>query len=72
MFKIIAVNAAATCRAIVRAVPGTIIDIMGLAGVGLISYGAWLIYAPAGFIVGGSLLLAAAIVLGAKSSRRPS
>lgn len=44
-----------------------IIDLAGLAGATAIAYGAWLIYEPAGFIVGGMLLLAAAW-LGARSS----
>jgi hypothetical protein len=33
-------------------------DIAGLAGAGSIAYGAWSIYAPAGFIVGGIMLIA--------------
>lgn len=32
-------------------------DSLLLAGAGCVSYGAWLIYPPAGFIVGGLLLL---------------
>lgn len=32
-------------------------DSMIMAGVGLVSYGAWLVYEPAGFITGGVLLL---------------
>lgn len=48
-------------RAIGRALPGTIVDAAGLAGVASISYGAWLIYVPAGFIVGGALLLIGAV-----------
>ncbi len=35
-------------------------DGAGLAGAGLVAYGAWMIYAPAGFIVGGGLLMAGA------------
>lgn len=35
-------------------------DGAGLAGAALIAYGAWLIYVPAGFIVGGLMLLIAA------------
>jgi len=35
-------------------------DALGLAGCGLLSYGAWLCYAPAGFIVAGLMLLAGA------------
>jgi hypothetical protein len=36
-------------------------DALALAGAILVSYGAWLVYRPAGFIVGGALLLAASI-----------
>jgi hypothetical protein len=42
-------------------------DMAGLAGVGLVSYGAWLAYHPAGFIAGGGLLLAGAWIAGSKS-----
>lgn len=38
-------------------------DIAGIAGVASISYGAWLTYAPAGFLVGGVLLLGGAIAV---------
>lgn len=34
--------------------------ILGLSGAGLLAYGAYLIYQPAGFVVGGVLLLVAA------------
>lgn len=44
-----------------------IVDVAGLAGFGSASYGAWLIYEPAGFITGGVLLLAFAVSVGAKS-----
>lgn len=37
-----------------------LIPFLVIAGAGLLSYGAYLIYAPAAFIVGGLLLLAAA------------
>lgn len=37
------------------------IDAVALGGAGCIAYGAWLIYAPAGFIVGGGLLIIAAV-----------
>lgn len=33
-----------------------------LAGAGLIAYGCWRIYAPAGFITGGVLLIAGVIL----------
>ena len=42
-------------------------DLAGIAGAGLSAYGAWLIYPPAGFIVGGALLIAGACLL----SRQP-
>lgn len=45
-----------------RMLPDLIRDAAGLAAVGSISYGAWLIYEPAGFIVGGILVLAGVIV----------
>jgi hypothetical protein len=44
-----------------------LIDITGLAGVGLVGYGSWLIYQPAAFIVTGGLLLSYAVIVG----RRP-
>jgi hypothetical protein len=37
-------------------------DLCALAGAGLLSYGAWLIYEPSGFIVGGALLLTTGVV----------
>ncbi len=36
-------------------------DAVGIAAVGSIAYGAWLAYQPAGFIVGGALVLAGVI-----------
>lgn len=44
--------------------PSLICDLAGFAGAGLISYGAWLIYQPAGFLVGGGLLIAFAVLFG--------
>ena len=38
-------------------------DIVGLVGIALVSYGAWLTYNPAGFIVGGVLLMATAVLV---------
>lgn len=32
-------------------------DALLVAGAAMLSYGAWLVYAPAGFLVGGSLML---------------
>jgi hypothetical protein len=45
-----------------RALPVLLCDAAGIGGAGLIAYGAWLVYAPAGFIVGGILLLIAAVM----------
>lgn len=39
-------------------------DTIGLAGAAAITYGAWLIYPPAGFIVGGAFLFAWAFLDG--------
>ncbi len=39
-------------------------DLLGLLGVGAMSYGAWLIYEPAGYLVGG-LILAGVAAIGA-------
>lgn len=35
-------------------------DALALAGVGAITYGAWAVYAPAGWVVGGAFAVAAA------------
>ena len=48
---------ATAVRAIAEAVPGIVRDLAGLGGVGLVSYGAWMIYPPAGFITAGILLI---------------
>lgn len=37
-------------------------DVAGLSGIALVSYGAWLVYVPAGFIAGGIILLTGAVV----------
>jgi hypothetical protein len=38
-------------------------DLLGIGAVGSIAYGAWMIYAPAGFIVGGMLVLVGVFLL---------
>jgi len=38
-------------------------DFLGLTGLGLLSYGCWLIYPPSAFIVSGVILIATAIAL---------
>lgn len=39
-------------------------EIMGFSGVAVFSYGAWLAWHPAGFMVGGTLLIVGAVMLG--------
>lgn len=56
-----------SAAAIRKLLPIVARDAAGLAGAGLIAYGAWLVYAPMGYIVGGTLLLMGA--LGASRSR---
>lgn len=43
-------------------------DVIGLIGVGLVSYGAWLILPGAGFIVGGTLLVIG-VILNSRSAK---
>jgi hypothetical protein len=52
-------SALKTARA---AVVSNVPDALLLAGAGSLSYGAWLIYPPAGFLVAGALLLAAGVL----------
>ena len=54
---------AGAVRTIAGAVPGLVRDLAGLCGVGLVSYGAWLVYPPAGFITGGLLLIIGALMV---------
>ena len=54
---------AVAVRRTAAAMPGFLRDLIGLSGVGLVSYGAWLIYPAAGFIVGGTLLIVGALLL---------
>lgn len=53
----------AALRSVATALPGFVRDLAGLCGVCLVSYGAWLVYPPAGFLVGGSLMIAGALLL---------
>lgn len=41
-------------------------DVTGLAGAGLVSYGAWMIYPPAGYIVAGILCMVIALLSGTR------
>ena len=56
-------------RAIARRTPHVINDALGFAGAGAIAYGAWLIFIPAGFLVGGALLIAMSVLFGRKLER---
>ena len=54
---------AAAVRTIAGAVPGLVRDLAGLCGAGLVSYGAWMIYPPAGFITAGILLIVGTLMI---------
>jgi hypothetical protein len=54
---------ASAVRTIAMAVPSLVRDLAGLCGVGLVSYGAWMIYPPAGFITGGLLLIVGTLLI---------
>lgn len=49
-------------RGLRRVLPSLCRDAVGLGAVGSISYGAWLVTPAAGFIVGGSLVLAGVLL----------
>lgn len=67
MLKPIARACGFLLAAVLRALPGLLRDLAGLAAVGLIAYGAWLVYPPAGFITAGTLLLAGVLALSARA-----
>ncbi|WP_428141470.1 hypothetical protein [Delftia acidovorans] len=52
-------GAAAARASLVNAAPDSLL----LSGAAAISYGAWLIYAPAGFIAGGVLLITGGVLM---------
>jgi len=54
---------AAAVRTIAMVVPGLKTGHHHCDFVGLVSYGAWMIYPPAGFIVGGILLIVGALLI---------
>ena len=62
MFKRVFLGGAALVSACAMAVGVVLRDMIGLAAVGLIAYGAWLIFPPAGFIAGGGLLLVGSLI----------
>lgn len=65
MFKRIAAASGIVATTIGRALPTVIRDVAGLAGVGLIAYGAWLIMPAAGYITGGALLVLGVVLISA-------
>ena len=48
------------CRAVVAVAPVLARDAVGISGAAMIAYGASMIYPPAGWIVGGVMLLVSA------------
>lgn len=48
--------------------PPLLCDAVGLAGLGSVAYGAWLIYEPAGFIVGGLLAVATVVLVARRAA----
>lgn len=58
MLKLIVAGA----RGALALVPVLLRDLIALAGAGSVAYGTWLIFEPAGFIVGGLLLIMAAVL----------
>jgi hypothetical protein len=44
-----------------------LIDVAGLIGAGSVTYGVWLVYHPAAFIIGGVMILIAAWLAAPKS-----
>ena len=57
---------AAVGRGVARAAPPLFRDVVGLAAVASISYGAWLLHPAAGFMTGGGLVLAGVILTARK------
>ncbi len=57
-----------TGKKVLRALPALLRDAIGLAAVGAISYGAWLLHPAAGFITGGALVLTGVII----TARKPA
>ena len=46
-------------------------EVLAMIGTTALCYGAWLIYEPAGYLVGGSLFLAAGILIARAAIPRP-
>lgn len=49
-------------KTMIKAAPVVLRDAMGLCGVAAVAYGSYLVYEPAGFIVGGLLVIGVCIL----------
>lgn len=56
--------------ATLKATPHFVNDLAGFIGAASIAYGSWLIYQPAGFLVGGGLLIALSMLIGRRLDAR--
>lgn len=56
-------------RAAGRRIPSLLVDGIGFVGAGSIAYGAWLIYVPAGFLVGGLEAMLFALMVGRRFAK---
>lgn len=65
--RAVAASATGVMRAARDFVSGWTPDTMMAAGAGCITYGVWLVYAPAGFVVGGGFLLTAGVLAARKA-----
>ncbi len=59
-------------RRIAAAAPKLLRDLAGLLGVAILSYGAWLAWPPAGYIVGGALMLAGVLLSARQDAPAPA
>lgn len=55
-----------------RKIPHALCDLAGYAGAGLITYGCYVYAAALGFVVGGALLIAAAMLIGRRLNANDS
>lgn len=68
IFRHLSSNIIAALLGLSALLPSLLRDAAGIAGAASLAYGAAAIYRPAGFIVGGVLLLAAALLTGRGSA----
>jgi hypothetical protein len=53
----------AAASRVIAVTPALAIDLAGIGGISSIAYGAWLIYPPAGYIVGGCIVVTIVILV---------